>query len=271
MTELVRNNGKPRRYPPSISSESSSCSEDSQEDFQPDFESADQPTATPLQLAIRNIELRIKCLMRLSVYLRQPTPRDYQKKLSLPENRMDDYLPYDIRHVKEKVRQIACTVTIPSKTNGVQEDIAKYDTPTWLINRLGSANTRRRELLRYHHNHHETIARYVDALPVNMPVAVLPETFETRNEERDSAQDKNENRQAPMTVATQTTVTTVHDVSRSLKSLENEVMSEGGQTMTSFGTSKSWNDGHDFKIDVPQPPVPMESLGDQPFEVSSLC
>lgn len=267
--ELVKNGGQPRPYSPSTSSESSSSSEDSSGDSELFPPRNDQPTTTPLQFALRGIELHVKCLMRLSVVLRQPTPRDYQKKLALPENRMDHYIPHDINYVADKVRQIACYLYPPTATDEEKSTVGKFQAPEWLIERLGKANTQRRQLLRYLQRHREKIAKYVDA-PLS-EVKTFPEKDE--DGDHDHLHEQDVFHQPPtlnMSMRTQTTVTTVHEVSRPIDNLNLEAIPEGCQTDTSFGTNTSWNDGVDTKVEVPPPPMSAELLIDRPFQACPL-
>jgi len=138
---------------------------------------------------------------------------------------MGHYELYDINHVQNKFPQA----------------------PLFFAQRLGKANTKRRQLFKYLGQHHEKIARYID-------------------DDGDGAET------IARTLNSQTTVTTVHAISTALESLDtDDCLSEGGQTATSY--TPSVTDGKDtseIHLSVPPPPKSAEPLGEHPF-VCSYC
>lgn len=208
--------------------------------------------------------------MRLSVILQRPSPRDYQKKLALPEYRMDHYLLHDKNHVAEKLRQMACTLQLPDGSADATGIGGKYEAPEWLIERLGKANTQRRSLFRYIESHHEKIAKYVDAPAFQDDI--VSQQNPTREEGDGHEQLTALFYRVPSFGMTMTTVTTVRETPIQLDNLEMEVMSESGQTETSLGTNTTFDDGSGGKValEVPSPPKSAEPLGDRPFKVRSV-
>lgn len=192
--------------------------------------------------------------MRLSVVLRQPAPRDYKSKLDLPENTLAHYEPFDIDHVRS-VAPYACRHSSATHTAEEQETAPRFEAQEFLIERLGKANTQRRQLLRYLQNHHEKLSKYIDT-----PIVGHQNPVEPFLEAAHKAPTLN------MSTRSQTTVTTVHQVSKPLDSLESDVMSEGAPTETSFGTAISSSAGYESKPEVPAPPKSAEPLGDRPFQ-----
>ncbi|KAF8540095.1 hypothetical protein BDD12DRAFT_735547, partial [Trichophaea hybrida] len=94
----------------------------------------------PFDERIRDISNIITCLYRFSIATQNPAPTDRLQKCSSID--VSAYEFFDIQHVSEK---------FPS--------LGKH---SYLIKRLGRANTRRRQLLEYHQRHHEKIAGYHD-------------------------------------------------------------------------------------------------------------
>lgn len=179
--------------------------------------------------------------MRLLVTFRQPAPRDRTEKCAtIP---MAHYEEFDIKHVAHKYPKA----------------------PRFLTERLGRANTKRRQLFKYLELHHDKIALYVDA-----PISIDEETIENREQGvRDdlnvlkSVGDDSYSEERSVTMQTQTTVTTIVENTRSLRALEiDESRSEAGQTATSYAQSEGNPEDH---ISVPPPPESAEPLGDRPF------
>jgi len=91
-----------------------------------------------LQYDFKDVCHVITMLYELSAtILRRPAPRDRLQKYAAIN--ISHFEPFDIQHVAHKV-----CATQP------------------LIDRLGRANNRRRQLLRYNEQHQDKIARYVD-------------------------------------------------------------------------------------------------------------
>jgi hypothetical protein len=92
----------------------------------------------------------ITCLYEFSITIRNPAPRDRLGKCSPID--VSHFEPFDIQHVSHK----------------------SLNATKYLVERLGKANTRRRQLLRYHEKHHNKIS----GQPMNNS---LPTFHETKN------------------------------------------------------------------------------------------
>ncbi|KAI5806083.1 hypothetical protein EDC01DRAFT_133541 [Geopyxis carbonaria] len=227
--KIIQNGGNTYLY----SSSETSSEESSDEEFESVMVEEELPTTTPLQHACEEIELRITCLMRLLVTFRQPAPHDQTAKCAaIPIAHFEEH---DINHVSNKYPKA----------------------PRYLTERLGRANTKRRQLFKYLKLHHEKIALYVD---VPIPIAEkLTDSFEQgARDDQDEYPEEHS-----VTVQTQTTVTTILETTRKLQELEiDECRSEAGQTETSYAQSEGTPEDH---ISVPHPPRSAEPLGDRPF------
>lgn len=103
---------------------------------EPDKKPAGQQLNNPeLDESFIDIADVITCLYELSVTIRNPAPQDKLEKCQHID--MSVYEFYDMQHVENKY-------------HGAEK---------YLIDRLGRANTRRRQLLKYHQLHYEKIAR----------------------------------------------------------------------------------------------------------------
>lgn len=160
---------------------------------------------------------------------------------------------------------MACDIGPLNPVDNKDVQVEKFQAQKWLIERLGKANTQRRQLLAYFKNHHDKITKYVDAPALQPLVGIRTDQDEHHDMDSEALEkfDLMSVHQAPtlnMSMRSQTTVTTVHNVSRPIDNLATaEVMSEGGQSETSFGTNMSWNEGMDSKLEVPPPPGMDES------------
>jgi hypothetical protein len=90
---------------------------------------------TELEQLVAYIGNTIDCLLRISLVIQKPAPHDRFIK----SGRFDQSFrqPWDVQHVRDKFANI----------------------PDWLSERLGKANSRRRQFLEYRQAHHERIAR----------------------------------------------------------------------------------------------------------------
>ncbi|KAF8539954.1 hypothetical protein BDD12DRAFT_804921 [Trichophaea hybrida] len=98
----------------------------------------------------------ITCLYEFSVTIRNSAPRDGLEKCR--DIDVSHYEFYDVQHVENKFR-------------GAEK---------YLIDCLGRANTRRRQLLKYHEIHHEKIAGRYPGVPVEEDPTIVP-SQEDRN------------------------------------------------------------------------------------------
>jgi hypothetical protein len=192
-----------------------------------------------LQYAFKDVCHIITMLYELSAtVLRRPAPRDRLEKYAAID--VSCFLPFDIQHVAH----MACATES-------------------LIDRLGRANTRRRQLLRYHEQHHDKIARYVDvdletSFPKFLSKGSDPPVIPPRKPLVVSTDEASQFGCVP----SQTTVTTYKGVEDTPDIVE--VGSDTGQSQTSFASSlKSDVEG---RLCVPKPPNPTKAFGGQPFE-----
>ena len=155
----------------------------------------------------------ISCLYKFSIAIRNPAPKDRLHKIALID--VSFYKNWDLNHIEEKFRQV-----------DNEFRVAKY-----LIERLGKANTRRRQLLKYYAAHHKTVSRYIDdplspgekALDIERAATVYT------------------------TMKSQTTVSTIKVESQVVEIERGE---EDRLSQTSYATSKN----HTMRIHVPSPP-----------------
>jgi hypothetical protein len=94
-------------------------------------DSLDEPSG--LNLAMDEINHTINCLYRMSITLQNQTSRDRLAKIE--KINMSHFESFDIEHVKNKYQL--------SSDNG----------NGYLSERLGKANTKRRQILKYHEHH----------------------------------------------------------------------------------------------------------------------
>ncbi|KAF8533857.1 hypothetical protein BDD12DRAFT_465179 [Trichophaea hybrida] len=192
-------------------------------------------SATALEECLIDITHFITCLYKFSIATQNPTPRDRLEKCA--KINMSFFETFDIQHVTEKFLAAR-----------------EHD---YLIQRLGRANTRRRQLLKYYEEHHEKI--------VGQIVSDL-EPGDTEVVERDKWDASSEtNTATATTVTTGLTLQTGTTVSTYVPRNDPEVMctdatdasSESGQshaesdfTQTSYASST----GGMGSLRVPEPP-----------------
>ncbi|CCX34318.1 Similar to Serine/threonine-protein phosphatase 6 regulatory ankyrin repeat subunit A; acc. no. Q505D1, partial [Pyronema omphalodes CBS 100304] len=203
-------------------------------------ESLEDPSTRRFDLAMDEINHTINCLYRMSITLQNPTSRD---RLARMENiNMSHFESFDIEHVKNK-HQL-------SPDHG------------YLSERLGKANTKRRQILKYHEQHHEKIVgRRLAVIPVTglgEEAAEQPET----NKDGMNRHDYYSESEAPS--AMRTTVSTVIEQNFEMELVEVDATnldnrSEAGLSQTSYASSASGSDS----LRVPNPPNDYDG---QPFE-----
>jgi hypothetical protein len=93
-------------------------------------------STTPLKKVMKEIGNVITCLYQLSIAIKSPAFRDRLEKMEAID--MSYFERLDIEHVQNKHQNVG----------------EKYQ---YLLVRLGKANTKRRQLLKYHNDHHEKI------------------------------------------------------------------------------------------------------------------
>ena len=137
--------------------------------------------------------------------------------------------------------------------------------PPYLIERMGKANTRRRQLLQYHKEHHRKIAQYID---VSLDPQNEPEIdFAKKGNQPEVAVIQNQDSvsQGGLTILTskksQTTVTTIRQIHKELDAVDAE--SDTGRSQTSFASSAA---GSHSTLHVPLPPPGEAAFTGVPFE-----
>ena len=216
------------------------------EDDVSDSESAASETSNPLSdfvFKLDDIANIISCLYNLSVAMRQPVPQD----------RLQKYAAIDLSHYEFFDKQHALEKFPNAKPH--------------LIERLGNANTQRRQYFKYRLLHHEKIAKGLEyigpatsghksTLPGLDGAILVPQSTHTHHD-ADPIQGRSVTNEGAGTVVTAAkTSTTISIVSKSavVRSVLDtiEVESEGGKTATSFGTII---EGGNVKLlKVPDPP-----------------
>jgi hypothetical protein len=207
-----------------------------------DQDSEELPTTTDLEYAVSDITNIITCLYKLSTTLRNPAPRDrIQKSAAIG---VSHYEHFDVQHAAQKFPGI----------------------PQYLSQRMGRANTKRRQLLRYYQKHHDKMSRYVDH----------PKAAHWQGESVGISRDRSEPELERMehtlittrTTATatnsQTTVTTLKITQEAIDEIQVDAEWEAGRSQTSFATSVA-EDGQ-IKFRVPPPPEGNSSFDGTPFE-----
>jgi hypothetical protein len=229
----------------SSSSSTSSLENDGPTLFEPRKETT---PASELEDALYDITHVITCLYEFSVTIRNPAPRDRLDKCS--SINVSHFEPFDIQHVSDK---------FPNAER-------------YLVQRLGKANTRRRQLLRYHEKHHQKIAQQ----PVNSPMLTLPAHRGDKNEnyQEDAAQEaENATAEVHIPVKSPGTVTTSRETHTTVSTYvprepEQDILdacSDTDHSQTSYASSaNSASGGH--VTQVPPPPDQDNAFDRKPFE-----
>lgn len=99
------------------------------------LKASEMPLRAPFEECLIEISHIITYMYKFSIATRNPTPRDRLEKCADVD--MSHFEVFDISHVADKFQTI--------------------EKSHYLIQRLGKANTRRRQLLRYHEEYHDRI------------------------------------------------------------------------------------------------------------------
>lgn len=246
MIAIVSGERKP--YDDEFSDSDSSASASSDEDSESDTiknEGEDPPKSiTELQQRALDVNDIVSCLYKLSVAIRNPAPSDRLAKSALIDT--SHFVSWDVRHVTEKYP-------------GAEPS---------LVNRLGEANAKRRQLLKYMEKHHGKLARKVDVLPkieeptkdendipTDVPKVLQPHGGKVEDTQSQPATVRTAPSALATTVNTQTTVATFLEV-------EDDMAMEDTQSETSSATSASTNDDGALRV----PPPPKGAMENEPFE-----
>ncbi|KAI5810624.1 hypothetical protein BZA77DRAFT_347635 [Pyronema omphalodes] len=215
--------------------------------------SDDEPEEDVITATADEVGHSISSLFRLTANIQNLASRDRMERIERID--VSAFGPYDINHVRDKY--------------GLADD-AQY-----LIERLGKANTKRRQLLKYNEQHHDKIAgRRRD------DTGNPGDTESTAGEEPDHQDEKGKGverqdmvgfseedysfGEGPTTM--QTTVSTVYEgnvpSSFEYHERDDDARSETGFTETSYATSAGPTSSSD-KLRVPAPP---NGYSDEPFQ-----
>lgn len=199
-------------------------------------EETDLHRRTPFEECLIEISHVITWLYKFSIAIRNPTPRDRLEKCA--DIDVSHFEPFDVPHVAEKFQGI--------------------EGKDYLIQRLGKANTRRRQLLRYHEEHHEKIAGHRHT--VNEADLFETKTTVHQFESESIDQLSTEFTQTDTTVSTFVQLLAQDDPHFSVETSPvdtEEARSEGGLSQTTFTSSCRGSGG---QLRVPDPPQ------DNPFD-----
>jgi hypothetical protein len=191
-------------------------------------------STTELQELFVEITHIITCLYKFAITIQNPAPRDrFEKCASIPVTHYEDF---DISHV---------TQLFPHAERS-------------LLERLGRANSRRRQLLMYYERHHKTIARESETQN--------PEEVEEVEEDGRERSLIGSQRQGPITVTPTTVVpTTVHTQTTVSTFVERvDTVPDSGVSQTSYAMSGGREEAN--VLEVPPPPNPTITLGGTAFE-----
>ncbi|KAF8424838.1 hypothetical protein EV426DRAFT_597392, partial [Tirmania nivea] len=210
-----------------------------------------QPEIEAFVTLLSDITHIITCLYKFSMATRNAVPRDRLHKIMSIEVTHFEY--WDIEHIRHK---------FPTA-------------PSYLIQRLGIANTRRRQLMKYYREHHSTIARYIDhSLASEDRLIERKEVFKSTQgkqtrmgelEERERGSIINLHTTISNSIAakSQTTVSTIKQDTFHIHKLVGVRLDEDQLSQTSYATSA--NHGHQ-RIYIAPPPNLDSAYNGTPFE-----
>ena len=212
----------------------------------------DESELSDFECLMLDITHIITCLYKFSIAIQSPAPKKRLHKIALID--VSYFTEWDIRHIDEKF----------SSMNGENSfRIAKY-----LSERLGKANTRRRQLLRYYEAHHEKIAKHIDdpsLLDSGIEGGVsnnIPQPVVVLNVEGGSIRAPADLERAATvhtTAKSQTTVSTIKDEIYRPVIIERN---DDQLSQTSYATSTN----HRMRLRVPSPPNSNAAFVGEPFE-----
>ena len=190
---------------------------------------------------VKDVSHIITCLCKLFIAIRNPVPRDRLHKLASIDVSRFEY--WDRQHISNK---------FPAA-------------PKYLVERLGKANTKRRQMLKYYMQHHGKITRYIDLVGFDDFGPSMQ-----RDDVASTSQPSKGDTKAPSTVSTtlnsQTTVSTIKPQLKSQQFVINEAGSDTGHSQTSYATSTNTSSTQQGRIDIPPPPNFNAAYDGQPFE-----
>ncbi|KAI5816702.1 hypothetical protein BZA77DRAFT_311673 [Pyronema omphalodes] len=180
---------------------------------------------TPLFQTKTQISHIITYLYRISIAISSPAPQDRLERM--PTNSMSHYLAFDIDHISNKYKF--------------------DDKDQYLLERLGKANTKRRQVFKYYQDHHQ---RIIGRRPTSPEAASQPGSPGLENSEI----DENDFYQSVVDRSDMyTTVNTFYEGDRKFsvfKPFDLDSRSETGFSETSYASSSADSDN----LRVPDPP-----------------
>lgn len=201
---------------------------------------SDEETETSeLQSLLKDIRHIISSLYNISIAIRNPVPRESLAEFAAID--VSHFKPWDIDYIRHK---------FPGA-------------PEYLIQRLGEANCKRRQLLRYYKNYHDKIARYIDP-PLPSNEAACPSASAKINQVANDIRDEGDIIpcfKSPAVVSTtpqpQTTVAAIRPEAIALAELESD---SDHLSQTSSTTDQC------IDIQVPPPPNLDAAIDGKPFQ-----
>lgn len=167
----------------------------------------------------------VTTLYQLSIVIRNPVPRDRLHKIAAID--MSHFESLDIGHIDNKFPKA----------------------PKFLKERLGKANTKRRQIMEYYRKHHDTTAHDVET---------------SKLDDINNQSEKQGDLKGPGTISTvlksQTTVSTT---TRPTIEVEAEAASDAGYSNTSYATSTN---PQTSRLHIPPPPNFNTAYGGQELE-----
>ena len=203
-----------------------------------------------LESLVSDIMHIITCLYKFSITIQNPAPKERLHKIAHID--VSYFEPWDIKHIEEKFRPV--------------DPQNNFRVANYLSARLGQANTKRRQLLKYRQTHHNKIALYIDdPLPLKGAMERNESKLVTPNTEYGSFM-------APEKIPGLEKASTVYTTSKSETTLSTvkiellrpvEIQRDEDQlSQTSYATSIN----HTMRTWVPSPPNEITALQGEPFE-----
>ena len=181
----------------------------------------------------------ITCLYKFSIAIQNPAPKERLHKIAAID--MSHFESLDIKYIDDKFH------TVDPQNN--------FKVAEYLSRRLGKANTRRRQLLKYYEDHHKRISQHIDDTTEGNE---LINESKPLNSGGGSASVPEEIKQATSIMESHTTVSTIKVELRQVVDIGKD---EDQLSQTSYATSIN----NTIRIRVPPPPDDAV-FGDEPFE-----
>ena len=211
-------------------------------------------STTELEQILKDIQGSVSYLYELAIIVRNPVPIDKFRKISENDNK-SEYVTWDIQHVRDKFPKLERT-------------------SPFLIQRLGKANTRRRQFFEYNERHNSKLRHGIDNYTSQVGLETLVAEADrddqledlSRKSHSEGFPDRNELvRRAPPstsapTLGTQTTVSTFKEADLQDDFDENDF--DDGPSETSSAASESHIDEGGLEV----PDAPADALEGKAFE-----